>query len=76
MTDTSAEIALMVQQRYAAMSASERFMIGAQMFETARTIVLASLPPHLSERERRRQLCERLYGELADQAYGSDKQVV
>jgi hypothetical protein len=76
MTDTSPEIAFMVQQRYAAMSPTERFMIGIQMFETARTIVLASLPAHLSEHERRRQLCERFYGALADQAYGSDKQAV
>jgi hypothetical protein len=40
------------------------------MFETAQLIVLSSLRSGLSERERRRELCRRFYGdELARQAF-------
>lgn len=71
MNDTSPEIAVMMHRRYAGMSAVERFMIGVQMFETARVLVLASFPPDLSEKEKRKVLCERLYGkQIADEAYG------
>lgn len=45
-------------------------MIGVSMFETARAIVLASLPAGLSAEDLRRKLCERLYPELAAEAYG------
>jgi len=70
MTDTSPEIARMVAERYAQMSGVERFLIGVQMFETARTMVLASFPRGLSDDERRRRLCERFYGtDLARAAY-------
>ncbi|MGH8225547.1 MAG: hypothetical protein ACRER1_05300 [Gammaproteobacteria bacterium] len=67
MDDTSPEVARMVRERYAAMSGAERFMIGARMFDTARSIVLASLPADLLPAERRRALCRRLYPELGDE---------
>jgi hypothetical protein len=71
MNDTSPEIAAMMHRRYAGMSPVERFMIGVQMFETARVLVLASLPPDLAQKEKRKMLCERLYGkEIANKAYG------
>jgi hypothetical protein len=45
--------------------------MAAQMFETAQRIVLSSLPAHLDERSRRRELCRRFYGEeLARSAFG------
>ena len=62
MTDTPPEIAEMVRARLMARSGAERFRMGVEMFEAARRMVLASLPAHLSETERRRQLFERLYG--------------
>jgi hypothetical protein len=37
--------------------------MGAEMFEAARRMVLASLPADLTESERKRRLFERLYGE-------------
>ncbi len=37
--------------------------MGAQMFDAAREVVKASLPPGLSEAEQRRQLFERFYGD-------------
>lgn len=66
MRDTSPEVERMIEERYAAMSGTERFMIGARMFDTARSIVLASLPADLSPLERRRALCRRLYPELGE----------
>lgn len=71
MNDTSPEIAALLRRRYAEMDPADRFMIGVQMFETARAFVLASLPPELTPLERRRRLCERLYGDLASEAYGT-----
>jgi len=46
-----------------ALSGEVRFMMGAQMSESAREMVKASLPPGLSEAEQRRQLFKRLYGD-------------
>jgi hypothetical protein len=62
MNDTPPEIARMVRDKLMARSGEERFVMGAQMFESARQMVEASLPPGLSERERRRQLFKRFYG--------------
>ncbi|MBN1379478.1 MAG: hypothetical protein JXA04_09610 [Gammaproteobacteria bacterium] len=62
MNDTSPEIARMVRERYMEMSGERRFLIGIQMFDTARTIALSSLPQDLSENEKRQRLCERFYG--------------
>ena len=45
-------------------SGAERFIMGTRMFESARAVVLASLPRDISETERRRILFERLYGDL------------
>lgn len=69
MNDTSPEIAEMIRQRYLAMSAAERLVIGARMFETARAMVVASLPRGLSPKETRRHICERFYGDLAQEVF-------
>ena len=62
MTDTPPEIAEMVRARLMARSGAERFRMGAEMFEAARRMVLASLPAGLTETKRKRRLFERLYG--------------
>jgi hypothetical protein len=62
MNDTPPKIAEIVRSRIMALSGEERFCMGAEMFEVARTIVLASLPPDLTEAERNRQLFLRFYG--------------
>lgn len=70
MDDTTLEIKNYVRERYAQMSGAQRMLIGNQMFESARALVLASLPRNLSDEERRRRLCERFYGAaVAAQAY-------
>jgi hypothetical protein len=63
MTDTSPEVAEMVRSRLMALSGAERFRMGAQMFDAARRMVLAWLPPGLTETERKQRLFHRLYGE-------------
>ena len=70
MNDTSPEIEAFLRARYAAMSGSERALMALQMFETAQRIVLSSLDSRLGERDRRRELCRRFYGdELARAAF-------
>jgi hypothetical protein len=63
MRDTSAAIELLLKQRYAALSGSQRTVMALQMFETAQRIVLASLPREWDEAKRRRELCRRFYGD-------------
>jgi hypothetical protein len=63
MNDTAPEIEEMVRTRLMALSGAERFVMGTRMYEVARRMVLASLPPGLSEQERKRQLFARFYGE-------------
>jgi hypothetical protein len=62
MTDTPPEIAEKVRAMLMARSGYERMVMGARSFEAARQMVLASLPPDLTEPERRRRLFERVYG--------------
>ncbi|OGA23717.1 MAG: hypothetical protein A3H34_08570 [Betaproteobacteria bacterium RIFCSPLOWO2_02_FULL_67_19] len=70
MNDTSPETEAFLKARYAAMTGTERASMALQMFETAQQIVLSSLDPGLGDRERRRELCRRFYGdELAQAAF-------
>ena len=62
MSDTPPEIERMVREKLMARSGEERFVMGALMFDSAREMVKASLPPGLSEAEQRRQLFKRIYG--------------
>ena len=72
-TDTPPEIERMVRDKIMGRSGEERFIMGAEMFDSAREIVKASLPKNLSETERRRLLFKRIYGkELKIGSYESD----
>ena len=51
-----------------ARTGAERLEMGSRMFEVARTMMLASFPPGLSDLEIKRRLCERLYGDEVDLA--------
>ena len=61
-SDTPAEIRQMVRARVMALSGAERIKIGAQMFESARALMLASFPPGLPAHEIKRRLFLRCYG--------------
>ncbi|HEX7515696.1 MAG TPA: hypothetical protein VF345_00260 [Chthoniobacterales bacterium] len=65
-TDASPEIERLVRDKIMALSGEERFVMGAQMSESAREMVKASFPRNLSETEQRRQLFQRLYGKEID----------
>jgi hypothetical protein len=65
-TDTPPEIKRMVREKLMAVSGEVRFIMGAQMFDSACEMVKASLPPGLSQAEQRRQLFKRLYGKEID----------
>jgi hypothetical protein len=65
MSDTPPEITELVRQRLMARSGSERFVMGVRMFDAARSVAMASLPPNLSASGIKRRLFERLYGETA-----------
>lgn len=69
MNDTSPKIEAMVNERYQRMTPDERVRIAASMFDTARAIVLSSLPPNLTRREQRLALARRFYeGEVSEAA--------
>ena len=61
-TDTPPEIERMVRDKIMARSGEERFIMGAEMFESACEMIKASLPKDLSLTERRRLLFKRIYG--------------
>jgi hypothetical protein len=72
-TDTPPAIEQEMRRKIMARSGEERFIMGSEMFESAREMVMASLPKDLSETERRRLLFERIYGkELKIGRYGVD----
>jgi hypothetical protein len=68
MTDTPPEIARAVREKIMARSGEDRFVMGAQMFDAAREMILASFPANLSRDEVKQRLFERLYGEALSPA--------
>ena len=62
MNDTTKEIRQLVREQIMARSPAERFVMGAEMFDSAVAVVKASLPADLSSGEYKRQLFKRLYG--------------
>lgn len=61
MNDTDPKIQKMLDERYQKMTGEERLKIGFSMYDTARAIVLSSLPKDLSTEERAVQLFLRFY---------------
>lgn len=69
MNDTTPEFEKLVRDRLLALPPAERVSMCAEMFDTAFALVEASLPAGLDAVERRRRVCRRLYGDLADKAF-------
>jgi hypothetical protein len=65
MNDTPPDIAALVREKLLARSGAERLIMGVRMFDAARQMVLASLPKDLPNIELRRQLFQRIYGQVA-----------
>jgi hypothetical protein len=51
----------MVRRMMLARSGEERLAMGSRMFDVARTMALASMPPGLSDLEIKIRLCKRMY---------------
>jgi len=62
MTDTPPEIERIMRDKLMARSGEERFVMGAQIFDSAREMVKASLSPGLSKAVQRSILFKQLYG--------------
>jgi len=69
MNDTTPAIEKKLNQIYFDKSGEERLLIALKMFETARDIVLSSLPGSLSNKELRKELFLRFYGNEFDENY-------
>jgi len=70
MRDTTPEFERFVAAQYARLTADERVRLSTEMFETARILVESTLPPGLSDRERKRLVTERFHGrEFADRVF-------
>ena len=72
--DTTKEIEEMQNELWMKRTTQERveFMFG--MFATARQVIIASLPKNLSEREFKKQLFERTYGEPLPDDFFKDEE--
>ena len=66
MNDTDPEIEQLVRRRLLERSGEDRVMMGSQMFDLAKAMILASFPPDLTPLEIKERLCERLYGDEID----------
>ena len=66
MLDTSSSVEAFYHRKLMERSPEERFMMGIRMFETARSMALASLPANLSPGERFFNLFQRFYGHEFD----------
>lgn len=64
--DTSPEMERRVRELMMNRSGDERLKMASDMFNAARTLVMASLSSQFSELEARVQLCERFYGGEVD----------
>ena len=63
MNDTSPEVEKQFREMIMARSGAERMQMAFSMFATARELIKASLPAHLSSEERQRLLFERMYAD-------------
>jgi hypothetical protein len=61
MNDTSPEFSKLYTSMLMNLSAEERFIRGAQMFDSVRTMIMASLDKNISEKDIKKNLFRRLY---------------
>jgi len=67
-TDTTPAFAALARAHHAGMTPDMRMRVASDLFDAARTIVEASLPTGLTERDRRLALGRRLYGKELPEA--------
>lgn len=71
-SDTPAEIRRIQFEMMKKLSSRRRIELACEMFQTAREMIAASLPADLSEREFKRQLYFRTYGEHLPEDFFKD----
>ncbi len=73
MNDTSPAMRSIYREMLMKRSAEERLIMGAQMFEVARNLALASFPKGLSPTEKRLALLQRFYPRMESASQIHDK---
>ncbi len=73
MNDTPAEIRRLQFEMMRKLSSNRRIELACEMFQTAREMIIASLPKNLSEQEFKRQLYFRTYGEHLPEDFFKDE---
>jgi len=74
MKDTSAEMRRKQFEMMKKLSSNRRIELACEMFQTAREMIVASLPKNLSEQEFKKQLYFRTYGEHLPKDFFKDEQ--
>lgn len=72
MKDTSPEMEKMQFEMMMNFSPDKRIRLGCEMFMAARTMLIASLPKDLSEKELKKQIYFRTYGEHLPEDFFKD----
>ena len=72
--DTTREIEEMQNELWMKRTPQERARFAAAMFAAARKTIIASLPKNLSERELKKQIYERTYGERLPADFFKDEE--
>ena len=73
MRDTAAEMSRIQFEMMKKLSSNRRIELACEMFQTAREMIIASLPKDLSEKEFKRQLYFRTYGENLPEDFFKDE---
>ncbi len=73
MEDTSPEIKSIFRGILMSRSEAERFLMCAEMFDTARCLALTSMPKDLSAADQKRYIYERTYSEPLPEDFFSRK---
>ncbi len=63
MEDTTSEIKAVYRQILLSLTEEERFLMCAEMFDSARAIAFAAMPQDLSAADQKRYIYKRTYGE-------------
>lgn len=73
MRDTTPEMRRIQFEMMKKLSSNRRIELACEMFQTAREMIIASLPKDISEKEFKRQLYFRTYGEHLPEDFFKDK---
>ena len=72
MNDTPADIQRIQFEMMRKLSSNQRIELACEMFQTARELIIASIPKNLSEQEFKKQLYFRTYGEHLPEDFFKD----